>query len=459
MPKISVVIPVFNGVKYFNECMDSVVNQTLKDLEIIVVDAGSTDGTLELLKEYVSRDKRIRVINSDKKCVGHQYNLGIAAAQGEFIGFVEADDYIVSNMYEILLEYALKYDLDWVKGNYFYLMDYPVVGRQLMPVNDQKFCPTSYVFNPGHYPKQYVQEIFMWRGIYNTKFVRDNKIVLNETGGASFQDIGFVLQAYMYAEKALYINDYLYCYRRDNQNSSSHQPNTMLFEINQVEYISGIIKSNSRVYQTFWNVNYIRAMKRFLSAYERVPPISQSPDEVQRAVNRYRDYLMAEMDINGLFWETSDVADEFRESVWLREGTERFDAEYRRVVVQDEKLLRNMVHKILNQRKVIIFGCGDNGTGIVSLLLRHQRPEIICLSDNDENKWNQKYMGLNVIPPQELPLDEECIVLVANRSHYYEIKAQLMEHGMAATQIWLAPLILRFRGTNLLLENEILPLR
>lgn len=459
MPKISIIMPMLNSAQYLRECMDSVLHQSLKDIEVIVVDGGSTDGTLELLKEYAGRDCRIHIIHSDRRSAGYQYNLGIEAARGDYIGFVESDDYVPKTMYEILLEYAVSNQVDWVKADYFYFMDYPEAGRQKMPVHDEKYCPVNQVFVPQKYPKQYVQEIFMWRGIYNTQFVKTNKILLNETPGASFQDTGFVLQAFMYAAKALYIDECLYCYRRDHQGSSSHQAGTIRYEIDEVEYISDIIEKDQKLRRLFWNVNYKRAWCRFLTAYERVPQISECPDEIFCAVKRYRNYLLEEQRTNEAYWEVHELSDQFRELVWLKEGLDMFDKEYRILEKAEEDLLRKKIRKILDYKKVIVFGCGDNGSGIVSLLLRLNRNEIICLSDNDECRWNTEYMGRKVLPPKLLKVDQETAVIIANRRYYYEIRAQLIELGIPDRQILLCPQIMRYRGTNLLPEGDILPIK
>lgn len=102
MAKVSVILPSLNVGKYIGQCLESVVKQTLKDIEIICVDAGSTDGTLETINEYVERDSRVKLIVSDKKSYGYQMNLGISAATGTYIGIVETDDFVSENMYEDL---------------------------------------------------------------------------------------------------------------------------------------------------------------------------------------------------------------------------------------------------------------------------------------------------------------------------------------------------------------------
>ena len=103
---VSVILPSLNVARYIRECIDSVRNQTMQQIEILCVDAGSTDGTLEILEKYVAVDARIRIINSDQKSYGHQVNLGIEAARGQYIGIVETDDFIDTVMYQNLYSYV-----------------------------------------------------------------------------------------------------------------------------------------------------------------------------------------------------------------------------------------------------------------------------------------------------------------------------------------------------------------
>lgn len=105
-PLVSVIMPSLNVVKYIDECIQSVLNQSLKEIGIICVDAGSTDGTYERLKEYETNDSRVRVILSDKRSYGYQVNLGIKESNAKYIGIVETDDYVDENMFGILYHRA-----------------------------------------------------------------------------------------------------------------------------------------------------------------------------------------------------------------------------------------------------------------------------------------------------------------------------------------------------------------
>lgn len=120
-PKVSVVMPSLNVRPYIEQCLESVLGQTLQEIEILCVDAGSDDGTLEVLQQFAARDPRVRVIVSEKKSYGYQVNMGLDAATGEYIGIVETDDFTEPDMYEKLYVAAKADDLDVCKaGFYFY---------------------------------------------------------------------------------------------------------------------------------------------------------------------------------------------------------------------------------------------------------------------------------------------------------------------------------------------------
>ena len=105
-PLVSIVVPVCNVEKFLGECLDSVINQTLKEIEIICVDDGSTDHSLEILREYEKKDSRIIVITKPNSGYGNTMNVGTDAASGEYVGIVESDDYVKENMFEILYKTA-----------------------------------------------------------------------------------------------------------------------------------------------------------------------------------------------------------------------------------------------------------------------------------------------------------------------------------------------------------------
>ena len=121
MPKVSVIIPVFNTEKYLRKCLNSVCNQTLQDIEIICINDCSTDGSLEILREYAGKDIRIKLIELfENGGAAKARNIGIDIAEGEYLGFVDSDDFVDLDFYEKLYQKAVETDADVVKGAYKY---------------------------------------------------------------------------------------------------------------------------------------------------------------------------------------------------------------------------------------------------------------------------------------------------------------------------------------------------
>jgi len=116
---ISVIIPVYNVEKYVERCLDSVINQTYKNLEIILIDDGSTDNSGKICDEYVKKDNRIIVVHKENGGVSSARNIGIELANGDYIGFVDSDDYIEKEMYENLFNNLIKYNVDISMCNYY----------------------------------------------------------------------------------------------------------------------------------------------------------------------------------------------------------------------------------------------------------------------------------------------------------------------------------------------------
>lgn len=117
-PKVSVIIPVYNVEKFLPQCLDSVVGQTLPDIEIICVDDGSSDSSLDILKKYAKKDKRIQIIQQQNKFAGEARNAGLAVANGEFLSFLDSDDFFEPEMLEEMYAKAIEDDADVVVCSY-----------------------------------------------------------------------------------------------------------------------------------------------------------------------------------------------------------------------------------------------------------------------------------------------------------------------------------------------------
>ena len=251
-PKVSVIMPSLNVGEYIRECMESVINQTLKDIEIICVDAGSTDGTLEILQEYASKDSRIKIINSEKKSYGYQMNVGIKSAKGEYIGIVETDDFIDLNMYEELYNLALENDVDLIKEDFKRFITEEGINVF--------FLATLLIDESVKYEQKIIDKQktilwktrnYIWPGIYKKSFIDKNKILFNESSGASYQDNGFWFITSVYASKVFFHKGNHYNLRRDNPNSSIFNKNNVYKICGEYDYILNFLKKDSLIYDNY----------------------------------------------------------------------------------------------------------------------------------------------------------------------------------------------------------------
>lgn len=241
-PKVSVIMPSLNVGAYIRECMESVVNQTLKDIEIICIDAGSTDGTLEILQEYAQRDCRIKLIHSDVRSYGYQMNLGIDSATGEYMGIVETDDYILPEMYETLYNTALRDGrLDIVKAGYYDLFN-GTDRREATFTTSDRF---DTVIHPIDAPWAFDVPMMNPLGIFRLDYIRASGLRFNETPGAAQQDIGFWFLSLAFAQTVEFIEPRFYVYRRDNPNSS----------MNVKDQIYSVPDEYDSIYQTLQNAS------------------------------------------------------------------------------------------------------------------------------------------------------------------------------------------------------------
>lgn len=277
IPKVSIVMPSLNVRPYIVECIESVISQTLKEIEIICVDAGSTDGTLEVLEEYKKQDDRIQIIYSDKKSYGYQMNLGVDRARGKYIGIVETDDFVPANMYEDLFRIAEENRVDFVKAD-FYRFKHDENGQLVLDYNH--VCNNDSYYNRIIAPREEL-EVFKfimntWSGIYSRAFLSNNQIRHNETLGASFQDTGFWFQTFSWAERVLFVDKPYYMNRRDNPNSSVYNKKKIYCPCDEYDYIYQVLDKSPELknkvlpaYQFMRYKGYMASLNRSSIEYKR----------------------------------------------------------------------------------------------------------------------------------------------------------------------------------------------
>lgn len=228
-PKVSVILPVYNVGKYLRQSLDSLINQTLKDIEIICVDDGSTDDSYEILEEYKEKDNRIKVIHKENKGTGAARNDGLRLATGECIGFVDPDDWVKPNMFERLYKEIKEKNLDIAMCMPDGYDEKNAVNTPFPYFVDANFehIIDDRVFNwrdlsPFQYP------MCVWNKLYTKKLFDENNIDFAQ--GLDFEDHKVIFGTLLTAERMFFIREKLYVYRFNREGSVLTDNNRRLID-------------------------------------------------------------------------------------------------------------------------------------------------------------------------------------------------------------------------------------
>jgi len=400
MPKVSIVIPVYNVEAYLRECLDSVVNQTLRDIEIVCIDDGSNDNSGAILDEYAIGDPRIKVVHKENGGYGRAMNIGIDMAIGEYIGIVEPDDYIERNAVEILYNNAKANELDIVSADYkkFYGDNGKRIFKVLQIISD----PLLYnvVINPSHCKKIFKGIFINPAGLFRRSFLVQNDIKHNESPGASYQDAGFCFLTLAYAKRLMLIHEQLYCYRQDNPNSSIASKEKVNCIFHEYNHIWSVITKNSEQLEAFIP-EYLR--RRFIScsfAYSRI-------------AHQYKlDFLMQfSADFNTYKEKGILSLESFNEK-----EKEKLLAIMENPIIFNEKvnfLSTELYEALRNYRMAVIYGAGVIGKRILDTLYEDDRKKILGFAVTDINKNISHYKGCPVRCIDEyIPYKDHVAVIV-----------------------------------------------
>lgn len=200
MTDISIIIPAYNAEKYIDKCLQSIINQTKKEIEIIVINDGSKDSTEKIIKKI--KDKRIKYIKQENKGIGKTRNNGIEKAEGKYLMFIDSDDYIAKDMCEKLFNKAENNKLDMVMCDFYKEFD----NGNIEEVHTPYFENASLKENPDII----TEYLCPWGRLYSRKMIIDNNIRFVEN--LKYEDAPFVIEALDRAKKIGKIQDPLYYY-------------------------------------------------------------------------------------------------------------------------------------------------------------------------------------------------------------------------------------------------------
>lgn len=218
---ISIIVPIYNSEKYLNKCIDSLINQTEKNIEIILVNDGSTDNSEEIIKEY--KDKRIKYYKNKNQGIGKTRNFGIEQATGSYIMFVDSDDYIEKNACEKMYNKAVNENLDVVLCDFYKEYD----NGNIEEIHTNSFNNSSLKENPNII----TDYLCPWAKIYDRKLIIDNNIKFVEN--LKYEDAPFVIKALCTAKKIGKIDECLNYYLI-HDNSETTVRDKKCFDILQI---------------------------------------------------------------------------------------------------------------------------------------------------------------------------------------------------------------------------------
>lgn len=216
-PEISVIVPIYNSEQYLQACLDSILHQTQKSMEVICVNDGSSDNSMEIIEQSAREDPRVVVLDKENSGYGDSINQGFKRARGNYVGIIESDDFIDANMFEKLLAIAMQNDADIVKSDFFEYVDGVSRKANIIPSAD-----VNRLITPCDNFAIFKAQPSIWSAIYARAFLEERKIVFTDSPGASFQDTAFNLKTLASSDKVWLTKDAYVHYRRDNYGSSIH---------------------------------------------------------------------------------------------------------------------------------------------------------------------------------------------------------------------------------------------
>ena len=314
MKKISIVIPIYNVEQYLRECIDSVIKQTYENLEIILVNDGSKDNSLNICKEYLDKDKRIRIIDQKNAGLSAARNVGLEASTGEYVMFIDSDDYMDLNACKVLYNAIEGTDYEFVSANFVF------TDSNGKPWKKPKF--SNKFKNKELTIKNYRESFYfinapVWNKIFKREYLIENNLRFEV--GLYAEDAIFTTLLYLKAQKAYYIKDVVYYYRQREvkKGNLSISFNCSLEYFDKINTAYKIIDDNFRKYKevNFYRYFYARSVAYIL--YKIVDSVILSDVEKISVMEKMRWFFETKKEIGIPL--SSDIIDIVTEGIINKE--------------------------------------------------------------------------------------------------------------------------------------------
>lgn len=305
MPKVSIIVPIYNVERYLDRCMQSLLNQTLKDIEIIMVDDGSPDNCPKMCDEYAKKDERVKVIHKQNGGLGYARNSGLEIATGEYVAFVDSDDYVELDMYEKLYETAKTSCSDTVFCGFkmYYnggkTSNHQHTKRLLTFKNEEvKDLMLDFIASEPRYKRDWKYEMSVWHGIYSTDIIQMNNLKFISERELLSEDLPFQVRYLKNSKAVAYMPDCFYYYCMNNAGSLTHanySPDKLSRTLKLIDFLSKeteqVEGAELRVKRFF--ISYLRALlygiaeSNFDISTKRSYALELSDDKIWKIINGY----------------------------------------------------------------------------------------------------------------------------------------------------------------------------
>lgn len=430
--KVTVIVTIHNAEKYLKECLNSVISQTLSDIEILCMDGGSTDRSPEILQKYAEKDRRIKIINDCNTSYGHKVNEGVRRANGQYISVLESDDMYQPDMLEILFSIAEKYHPDYVNADYFNFFD--ISGKRFqIPVDMYEKNKYGKLLKCREHLENMKQILRYWTGIFSKEFLTRNKIQMNESPGASFQDMSFRFLTSVLAETTYHLDVPVYLYRIDNPCSSVYDAEKAVIIANEFEFLKNeLIKRNNQnkyIWRHFyiWKYNDFHGNLIRFNATERKKLFERCYQELKKD----KEYLLA-YNCQEYSNVISILLSKSKSEVWNH-------VEKIFYINENRNKLKLQTYENLEETKLIIFGCGICGRSTLNYLKSvGLERKIECFTDNSNHLWNTVLEGYPIVSPiNAVKKYPNALFLISIKNYENEIHQQLIQNGIKESHIYI----------------------
>lgn len=426
-PKVTVVVPSFNVASYIGQCLDSILNQTLSEIEVIVVDANSTDGTREIINEYLSKDSRVMLVDDIKKSTGYAKNIAIDMANAPYYAIVESDDYIELDMLEKLYKKAEETGVDFVKANFSTFLgegdsryDFP----KTVAANPDDY---EIVLNPQKHRSCFKWIMFEWLGLYRISFLKEKDIRHNETPGAAFQDTGFWFLSFAKANSVYLMKDSFYHYRCDNPYASVKDPKKALNICVEYDYIYRKLKDVN------WNEFKAEYCRDFF--YDNYVVYNRINEELKPALVSEMRNVLAKFFDGGINKQIFDK-EEIRKVEQLLKSEEAFVSAEKEIDNRRLKSEKELLEKVSSRKDILVYGAGSYGSNL-QYYLHYKGYEIKAFIDSNPKKHGTILNGKEVVSLRKArERYKEPLYIVSNKNYSEEIYVYLVEQGISKEDIF-----------------------